>query len=131
MYKLTILSALILIAISCNNNSGGDHNKPPKPGTSFEIMAVVTKPTGKKDGQLVTMAFVEDSLGKIDTQYYERVPGRLKPVLDSLFMPVKDSLGKVKTYQELEYRRIAKDSVNPRVEFKNFAELTKTNPPKQ
>jgi len=124
--KLSITLALLILISSCNNN-GGKRTQQPKAGTAYEIIAVVTSKSGSKDAKLVTMAFVEDSLGKIDTQYYDKT-FITKPLLDSVnYLPIKDSSGKIKTYQEPIYNRLGKDSVNPRIEFKNFAELTKIN----
>lgn len=128
--KLITLSALIVVAISCNNNSGGDYNKPPKPGTSFEIIAVVTEKSGDKVPQTIWWGFVKnDSTDKIDTIPYKKIlvsTGR--PVFDSIsFQPKKDSSGKIIMEQQWQPLILNKDSVNWRVEGKPLSELTKKN----
>lgn len=119
-----LLLTIPFIIFSCSTKSKKETFKPKVE----PIIAIVTK-NGIRQAQLVTWVMQKDSSGKIDTQYFEKILSKPKPQLDSItFLPIKDSTGKIKTYQEELYNPLKKDSVNWRVEARNFDELIK---PKQ
>lgn len=116
MKQIFASALLAIIFLSCNNSG----TKPPKKELAQEIIAVITYPNGIKVVEKVVRVLETDG----DTTFYLKraIP---KPKLDSAYLPVKDSTGKVIMTQEDRYFTIAKDSINTKISDVPFDSLVK------